>query len=271
MGSFNASLKTIGDTRGIPASVELQEGRLSIRAGDAEIGDWPLDEVTLNPTPTGYRLAAEGDQVLLEMTERDQFGEELERFSESGRKKKRSLFSRKEKKREPEVETPPAPPVVATPPKPEGTVSRIPASVMGAASSSRSANRAEPKPAPVRETGTTAKEKGDGTSLSGRLVDMLDRTIDATEKRWGPLLPNWVFNRIVFVAGFVLMVLAFVFRGTTSLVLLVTGVLALMVGGVAYTDDVMASKLLPGRATPTHLMLVGIGLLGVGIAFGFIS
>ncbi len=44
-----------------------------------------------------------------------------------------------------------------------------------------------------------------------------------------------------------------------------------MVGGASYTDDVMASKLLPGRTTPTHVLIVGIGLIALGILFGFIA
>ena len=304
MGSFNASLKTIGDTKGIPATVELQEGRLSIKAGDSEIGDWPLDEIGLEPTPTGYKLAAEGDQVLLDMSDSEQFTEELQQLSKNGRRKKEekkkkkkqkklSLFSRKEKKTEEDDthETVEAAP--ATPPEPVEPVrdepvaaagepaSRIPDSVMRASSPSREpaapvAPDVPPEPvsaeaATAEPVARTPETDAEAPSFFARLVAMLDRTIDITEKRWGPLLPGWVFNRIVFVAGFVLLVLAFVFRGTTSIVLLVTGVLALMIGGAAYTDDVMASKLLPGRATPTHLMIVGIGLLAVGIGFGFIA
>ncbi len=95
--------------------------------------------------------------------------------------------------------------------------------------------------------------------------------IEASERRWGSLLPEWVFNRIVFVVALVLFALAIVFRGVTSIVLLIAGVLALMVGGASYTDAVMASKLLPGRTTPTHLLIVGVGLLAVGILFGIIA
>jgi hypothetical protein len=268
MGSFSASLKTIGDTRGIPATVELLEGRLSIKAGDSEIGDWPLEDVALEPTTTGYRLAAEGDQVLLEMSDSERFGEELEKSSRNGRKKKRRLFSRKEKKGESKVEKPPAgAPAVETPQEPKREVARIPASVPA----NERIRPTEPDRPAVPEPVTTAEKKGDGPSFSTRLVEFLDQTIDATERRWGPLLPDWVFNRIVFVAAFLLIVLAFVFRGTASVVLLVAGVIALMVGGAAYTDDVMASKLLPGRATPTHLLLAGVGLLAVGIGFGLIA
>ena len=285
MGSFNASLKTIGDTKGIPATVELQEGRLSIRAGDSEIGDWPLDEIALDPTPSGYKLAAEGDQVLLDITDREQFAEELDASSKNGRKKrgdkkKLTLFSRKEKKTDEEAtrqEASAAPAATVEPIRDEPSVpaseptSRIPASVVESSSPpQRPAPAVEPQATPEPVSAEPERE-AKGSSFFGRLVAMLDRTIDIAEKRWGPLLPAWVFNRIVFVAGFALIVLAFVFRGTTSIVLLVAGVLALMVGGAAYTDDVMASKLLPGRATPTHLMVVGMGLLGVGIGFGLIA
>lgn len=353
MGSFNASLKTMGDTRGLPATVQLHEGRLTIAAGDTPIGDWALGDIGLEPTPKGYRLAAEGEQIIIEMERRDEFAEEL---AESSKKRKRAgLLSRKKTdspgrhatrmngvgtKASDEARAGEAPgeasssgsaasgPAASGPAAsgaspaeaPEASSdegsgpSAIPPSLIAAMRERRETaetEQPEPRPAdPVGEAYSPGRPPGapampsppvpepsrqvpsrppaprpsstepaaapvrpapEKTTFFGRLVGWLDHTIDVTEKRWGPLLPNWVFNRIVFVLAAVLVVLAVVFRGVTSLVLLVFGVILLMIGGAAYTDDVMASKILPGRMTPTHVLMVGIGLVALGIGFGLLS
>ena len=83
MSSFSASLKTLGDRQGLPATVVLENDRLSIAAGDESIGDWSLDEIQLEPTPNGYRMAAEGEQLLIEMPDAEAFKSELTKKSRS--------------------------------------------------------------------------------------------------------------------------------------------------------------------------------------------
>jgi len=77
MGSYDASLKALGDLHGLPAVVRLEDGWLTIDAGDTHIGGWSLDEISLEPAPNGYRMAADGDQILLELTDVERFAEEL--------------------------------------------------------------------------------------------------------------------------------------------------------------------------------------------------
>lgn len=284
MGSFNASLKTVGDTRGLPATVKLEQGRLSIIAGDAPIGDWPLAEIGLDPVPRGYRLAAEGEHLIIELDDSEQFAEELARSTKKKRRRRRKGDASEARvQTRPQIERPPEPKRPARRGLPGASV--LPDSDAPRPSSSTAGlvsrfRRSSPetgqqeKPASVRgSAGTEAAGSSSGKDrrAGSGVIGLLDRTIDATERRWGPLLPEWVFNRVVFVTALVLLGVALVFRGVTSIVLLVAGVLALMVGGASYTDDVMASKLLPGRMTPTHVLFVGIGLIAFGILFGLVA
>lgn len=273
MGSFSASLKTIGDNQGLPATVRLDEGRLAIAAGDADIGSWSLDEIGLEPTSRGYRLAAEGEQLLIELDEIEQFADELSKAQKKTTKRNGFRLPLRGKSSDrPSDDGGQAPepqqavveePRVAEPARPRV---RLPEPVRAVDEAPAETEKKKPARRAKKEKAPKAEKTGDRSAVA-----MLDRTIDSVEKRWGSLLPDWVFNRIVFVGAGVLVILAFVFRGYTSIVLLVTGVIALMVGGAAYTDDVMASKLLPGRTTPTHVLLVGIGFVAVGIGFGFIA
>ena len=195
MGSFAASLKTLGDSQGLPAVIHLSEGRLSIAAGEESIGEWPLNEIRLEPTPTGYRMAAEGEQIILEVSDVDAFETEL---SDSG---KRNLSM-------PEM---------------------------------------------------------------GKLLAPVDRGIAFTEKKWGALLPQWVFTRIMFGVVIAALLLVIIFPGLVSGFLLIAGLLIVMFGAVLYTDPMLASKWLPGRMSPVHVLLFGVAILLVGILLGIIA
>ena len=68
-----------------------------------------------------------------------------------------------------------------------------------------------------------------------------------------------------------LVIVALVFPGLTSTIALIAGLVALVLGGVAYSDEVLAAKWMPGRATPVHILLAGVGLIIVAIFFGVIA
>ena len=87
MWTFDASLRTLGDRKGLPATLTIEDGRLAIDAGDQPIGDWSLSEIQLEPTPTGYRMAAEGEQILLDIENVDDFTLALNGKKVKGRKK----------------------------------------------------------------------------------------------------------------------------------------------------------------------------------------
>ncbi|HEY7823612.1 MAG TPA: hypothetical protein VIG24_12290, partial [Acidimicrobiia bacterium] len=92
METFSASLRTVGDVNSLAATIELSDGRLRIAAGDTEIGDWPLTEVHLEEIPTGYRMAVEGELLLLEFNDTSSFSTEL---AKSTKKKRRGIPRKK--------------------------------------------------------------------------------------------------------------------------------------------------------------------------------
>jgi hypothetical protein len=189
-------LKTLGDRQGLPATVVLENNRLSIEAGEESIGDWSLDEIRLEQTPTGYRMAAEGEQLLIEMPDAAAFQSELAKTDRGMR------FS-----------------------------------------------------LPNTE----------------KLLKPVDKGLEAAEERWGALLPKWAFTRIM-VAVIIGAALVTVFLpGLVSTFLLVSGVLMIMFGAVVYTDSMLASKWLPGRMSPMHVLLFGVVILMLGIFLGVLA
>ena len=73
MGQFQASLRLPGDSRPLPATVQLSDGRLQVASGDHIIGDWSVDAIDISHVPEGVRVTAEGEVLLLEIADRDAF------------------------------------------------------------------------------------------------------------------------------------------------------------------------------------------------------
>lgn len=244
MGTFSATLKTLGDQRGLPATVNLEEDTLSITAGDQPIGSWSLAEIKLEPTASGYRMAAEGEQILIEMAEREAFAEELDQLVAKGRlrlrRKEKVKVAKTEASADRYVERPHAPVLYDVPVAPARPEPETPPK--------------EPKPKKTEHT-----------------IDRVDAAIAAAHKRWGSLFPDWVFTRImlaVVVGAFLLMLF---FPGAVSAFLLAAGVLLVIVGAIVYTDSVLASKWLPGRMTPIHVLIFGVAVLMFGVLLGVIA
>lgn len=238
MGTFNASLRTIGDRRGLPAVVTLAERQISIQAGDEELGSWTLDEVELEESGNSFRLEVDGDRILIDFEDVAGFRDLL---ASSSRMRNRA------KVRGVKVKTAKAPATKkAKPPK-------------AARSPKERTQRRQPKP---------AKEK---TAEAGGFGARVDRVLAAAEHRWGSLLPAWTFTRVALLALLILLTATVVLPGVVSLVLLVTGLLTVLFGAVVYTDNMLASRVLPGRMTPMHVLLFGVTILMLGVLVGVIA
>lgn len=248
MGTFTASLRAIGDVKSLAATIELDDGRLSIVAGSTEIGSWPLSDIHLEPIPTGYRLAAEGEQILIELRDLDAFNEALN----SGRKRR----FRKTGKTGRQASAPKTDSVVsATPPVATHTA---PSQVDDRAGRAVALPPREPQPA--KTSGFT--EKG---------LAFVDGTLAKANKRFGPYLPEWMFTRVMFAVAFIALILMIVLPGLVSTFLLIAGGLIVVFGAVVYSDPMLASRWLPGRTTPPHVLLFGVAILMLGVLLGVIA
>jgi hypothetical protein len=67
MGAFAGSMRIAEDFQGpIRVIVDLDAERLSIRAGEVDIGSWPLAEVGVRGEDDGFHLRMEGEEVVLD-------------------------------------------------------------------------------------------------------------------------------------------------------------------------------------------------------------
>jgi hypothetical protein len=253
MGSFNASLRTLGDRRGLPATVTLDHGRISIEAGDYAIGEWSLDEVHLEPTGSGYRMAAEGEQIILEIQDSANFEIEL-RAGTGGRQK----AARKAKEPRAKTKGRDAKPPIATE-RPAHTATRP-------------ARTKKRETAPAERRAETLVAAGKGTeadvNTSGARID---RVLVSAEKKWGSLLPKWVFTRHMVWLAVGILALTIVLPGLVSTILLLIGLILVLFGAVVYTDGVLAAKWLPGRMSAMHVLISGVGVLVFGVLIGTLA
>lgn len=253
MGNFSASLRTVGDVNTLAANIELADGRLRIVVGDTEIGSWPLSEIHLEEIPTGYRMAVEGELLMLEFNDVTSFSEELAKAASKKRRvigRKKEASAPQEATTEPEAPSrPETPDPVAVPPQPVETAK---------------------EPAQVA-TKTSRATGSDKPGAAGKILDSVDGLLLKAYKRYGAYLPGWVFSRGMLVICLALVALAVVFPGAASMVILIVGGLTVLFGAVVYSDTVLASRWLPGRATPQQALLTGLAIFLVGILLGVIA
>jgi hypothetical protein len=225
MGTYNASLRAIGDTRPVPATLLLQDGQLAISSGDVEIGSWSLSDISLEPIPTGYRMAAEGEQIIIEIKELDAFRDALA----------------------------------------NGRFKRRPSRLRGVSPRTKSEKATGSTMTPT----ATRDRQAQGFTQKG--LALLDGTLDKASKRWGSYLPDWVFTRAMFIIVFGALLIMLVFPGAVSLLLLLSGAVLIVFGAIAYSDPMLASRWLPGRSTPSHVLLFGVAIVMMGVLLGVIA
>lgn len=79
MTSFDARLRIVGES-GLPLGVEidLSSERMVLKAAGKPLADWDLESIRIVPTPSGFRVDAEGEAVILNVTDSERFVKEIE-------------------------------------------------------------------------------------------------------------------------------------------------------------------------------------------------
>ena len=70
MPTFDGSLRIPGQPGpGLNVVIDLNEETIGLRAASGELGSWPRHDVRLNALPDGFHLRAEGEEVILDVTD----------------------------------------------------------------------------------------------------------------------------------------------------------------------------------------------------------
>lgn len=97
MGQFQGSLRLPGDSRPLPATVHLNDGRIQISSGDYAIGDWSINAVDIAQVPEGIQVKAEGEVLLLDIPDREAFTQAAALYSPKPKRVARAKRSPKPK------------------------------------------------------------------------------------------------------------------------------------------------------------------------------
>ena len=78
MTAYDAKLRLSGtDDDPIHVLIDLTEDRITMRSGDIEVANWALDEIRVAPQLDGFHIRAEGEEVVLHVTEDARFALDL--------------------------------------------------------------------------------------------------------------------------------------------------------------------------------------------------
>jgi hypothetical protein len=78
MSSFDGRLRLLGRA-GFPLGVEvdLSAERMIVTSGGTEVADWALEEIVIASRSDGFHIKAEGEEIVLNITDADRFATEV--------------------------------------------------------------------------------------------------------------------------------------------------------------------------------------------------
>ena len=78
MSEYEAALRIEGDDEPpLHVEVDLSDDRLTVRAGGVEVAEWERGSMRVSALPDGFHIRAEGEVVVLDVTEDAKFALEL--------------------------------------------------------------------------------------------------------------------------------------------------------------------------------------------------
>lgn len=78
MSAYEAWLRISGeDEPPLGVEIDLTDDRLAVRAGEVQVGDWSRDEIRIAALQDGFHLRAEGEEIILDVTDDARFALDL--------------------------------------------------------------------------------------------------------------------------------------------------------------------------------------------------
>lgn len=78
MSAYEAWLRVSGeDEPPIGVEIDLNDERLKVKAGDIEVGNWSREEIRISALVDGFHLRAEGEEIILDVTDDARFALDL--------------------------------------------------------------------------------------------------------------------------------------------------------------------------------------------------
>jgi hypothetical protein len=78
MAVYDAQLRLEGAKDSpIHVVIDLTDDRLTMKSGEVEVADWPRNEIRVTPMLDGFHVRAEGDEIVLNVTDDAHFALDL--------------------------------------------------------------------------------------------------------------------------------------------------------------------------------------------------
>ncbi len=78
MTEYDARLQIEGDASApLDVTLDLTDDHLRMRVGDEEVADWAKDQMRVSAMQDGFHIRAEGEAIILDVTEDARFAVEL--------------------------------------------------------------------------------------------------------------------------------------------------------------------------------------------------
>jgi hypothetical protein len=78
MSVYDARLKIEGEDAGrTPVVIDLTDNRLTMSIGNQAVADWGREEMRVQAMPDGFHIRAEGEAIVLDVTDDARFALEL--------------------------------------------------------------------------------------------------------------------------------------------------------------------------------------------------
>ena len=78
MAAYDAQLRlSWTDDEPIHVSIDLTDERFTMRSGDVEVADWDRDQIRVSPHLDGFHIRAEGEEIILDVTDDARFALDL--------------------------------------------------------------------------------------------------------------------------------------------------------------------------------------------------
>ena len=241
MKSFKGSLKIPATQDVIDAVFAVDDENLVVSTGDEALGSWPLHEVRLDDMGSEIRMVLDGENVVADIVDRDSF---LSAMAPPGRRRGRRKKPRSDRTRPRAKRTRPEPQPKPEPPAPPPRVEH---------SAPSPTPDPEPQPVPRR------RKKRQMPDVVGAIRKAIDPEF------WRDLLANET-TLWVIASATVMIVVGLAFFATAGLgtILILLGMVALVIAGLAVTEDLTALAWIPGNLSETTLVLAGVSSLALG-------
>jgi len=78
MTAYDARLRLSGTDDGpIQVLIDLTDDRLTMRSAEIEVANWARDEIRVSPHLDGFHIRAEGEEIILDVTDDARFALDL--------------------------------------------------------------------------------------------------------------------------------------------------------------------------------------------------